>query len=216
MADDRARIPSVGTVKHAVRVLSVPKPGILLAVRFLGGIHGTVTHWHNDASYACRGTDCPKTIHAKKSVWKGYAAVMQWSDTATDAWIPYVLEVTDRMHETLSDFYLRGQSWIFKRVEGPDKRQEINCLFDSEIEADTLPLEFNVRAVVQRLYGVLDLQWDVPPILPAQVKVEGMVGPGPAILIHEQERTGSTADAPQAKPATKEQWEEFRRKIKSQ
>lgn len=99
-----------------VRILRV-FPGDALTVRFLDGYSGFGTHFHGTRSYACLGGGlCLPNVHRSGTIWKGWAPVECWHLNPQPCWVPWVLEITEALEETLFKRSLRGKFGVLLAI----------------------------------------------------------------------------------------------------
>jgi len=166
-------LPRMGTGNNPsqatpVRLHSVPE-GEKSTVRPLGTALGILTHWTPKRPYACPGArNCQATIHRGPTVWKGYAAAELWRDLPFRDWLPIVLEITERLWESMSATALRGQIWSLWRVGGDRKSKEVTGELLDIVEPKILRTDVEVAPVVCRVYRTSEIEWGVKPFLPAR------------------------------------------------
>jgi hypothetical protein len=149
-----------------VRLLSVPKEGSC-TVRLLGPGQGILTHFTPKRPYACPGADrCQVSIHRASTTWKAYAPAELWRDVPYRDWLPVVLEITERLWESMNATALRGQIWSLWRVGGDRKSQEVTGELLDIVEPQLLRTDVEVVPVVCRVYRTNEIQWGVRPFLP--------------------------------------------------
>jgi hypothetical protein len=213
MSEENGRDRAHATVnKVTIRVLSAPKDGSPIAVIFLGPIHGTLTHYTAEGSVACRGTECPRNLHQKKVIWKGYAAVQVHNKNDRGRYFPAILEVTEKLSELIHSEDPRGQCWVIRRLDLGNDKSEVTALFDSKRHEEGLPREFDVKAAMQRFFRCTDLFWDHAPIIPPPVMAEEWISKPPAVADFENKRVKSRKTDTPMTPADERAWEEFKRR----
>jgi hypothetical protein len=154
-----------------------PEPVTLLAVTchvnlvvlFLGQIHGLWVHWYQGRSVYCPGAEqCPASVHRRKRLWKGYAAVYLW-DPKRALWLPRVLEVTESLGDHLRDREMRGEVWVLGRK---DPKARTSAVIGRQLQTrdvSTLRPPFDIRPVLARVFScdlvVLDADHPRPPVV---------------------------------------------------
>jgi hypothetical protein len=170
-ADVSGRIP--------LRVVSVPKKGSL-TIMFLGNVRGIITHWSGKRSIPCPGIDqCPTKLHSGKSIWKGYVAAEVWRDMPHEDWLPCVFEVTEHLYEMYGHAQLRGECMTVTRQVNDHAKREVTGYTCAVQQRFALRPAFDVVPVVQRMYRVLDIEWDVEPPFELAMRMQPTKAPGP-------------------------------------
>jgi len=150
--------------------IATPKHPATIAVRFLGPYVGIITHWHAGRGKACPGKEtCPRPVHSANTHWKGYAPGQEY-DAFLKHWVFKVIEVTAALEHHLRGRTLRGEAWSLMRDPQKGDRGEVLGVYLETF--DTVPPPFDIKPVVQRCYGQLDIQWDAPNPLPPPVILE--------------------------------------------
>jgi hypothetical protein len=162
----------VPTNGRHVSLLSVPKEG-RTTVRLLSAAMGILTHWVKRRPLACSGiATCPQALHRCTVTWKGYAAAEQWVDAPHARWYPCVLEITERLWESMMAVQLRGSVWQLERVAGPSGRIEVAGQVVDLVDPRKLRTDVDVRSVVCRVYRTTEIAWGVLPLLPPRQMLE--------------------------------------------
>lgn len=148
-------------------------------VRFLGDYRGTLIHWDGKRSHHCVGQpECPRSLHEKRTLWKGYAPVELW-DKAQELWLPFVLELTENLEEQLRGQPLRGQCYLLIRAEKKDKTGAVGAVYCQTFE--NVPRAFPIEPVLLRCFRVETLCLDVPNTLPQRVSASPSTGDAPQL-----------------------------------
>lgn len=181
-----------------VRIRSVAVNEVL-AVRFLGPIHGLITHQHAGRSTPCLGLgDCPSTVHKQRMVFKAYGPAEIW-DRNNDHWQPVVMEVTENLEEILRGRTLRGEVWLLAR-DGPGKPNDpVTGVYIEQAEATGLRPGFDVKPVLCRVFHCPDLKLGATNPMPPRLYLEPVHEPGP--VLPEEFRPGG----PRERTAKEEQ-----------
>jgi hypothetical protein len=191
---------------HPVRILSVPL-GALVTVRFLGGIRGMPTHYHNRHTVPCRGDkDCPPASHKLRAVWKYYGAVEVWLNGPA-CWRPAVLEATEHLEEQLHGRDLRGEVWMLTREGSSSKRSILTGTFCERLSDVQLSLEFDVEQILLRFFRVESLLLGTPSPVPPRLFLSDVRGKPP--VIPDDLRPPTPHEAAENRKAFKSLVEEF-------
>ncbi len=179
---------------HPVRILNVPL-GAIVTVRFLGGIRGMPTHFHNRHTVPCLGDkDCPPASHKLRAVWKYYGAVETWVNSAA-VWRPAVLEATEHLEEQLHGRELRGEVWMLTRDGNSSKRSILAGTFCERLSDVQLSPEFDVVPILQRFFRVERLLLGMPSPVPPRVFLSDVHGRAPEIPEDLRPPTPAEAEA---------------------
>jgi len=152
--------------------------------------HGMLTHWIASASKGrkgeskhCLGDDCPPAVHARPTIWKGYAAAEVY-DRKAKRWLPVCFEVTESLELDLRDNFTRGQTWqCAKMAEAKTKNSKVTGILIETLELHAIRPAFDVRPVLYHLYHVPFLVLDVPSPLPPRLVLESFERAAPANVI---------------------------------
>jgi hypothetical protein len=190
-----------------VRVLTVPaaRP---IAVRFLAGYRGMLTHWHAGRSRACLGEpSCPQNRHKALTIWKGYAPA-EWWDTTAEHWTPCVLEVTEGIEERFRGRRLRGEGWLLSRANSKDPQSEVVGMFAEEYDPKQLRPAFDMMPVLARMYHDASWPFDVPNPIPPRLMLASESGTAPNLLKE------LTAADPKDRMPTDQEMRDFRQRFR--
>jgi hypothetical protein len=161
-----------------VRIFSV-KPHQNAVIRFLGPIRGTLSHWVGKHAEHCQGPDdCPRAVHCKREIWKGYASAQLWAVNEKH-WLPIVLEVTGNLEEQLRGREVRGECYLLSRAPDKGKVGAVSAVFVETFA--TVPAAFAIDAVLMRAFRVSKLFLDVPNSLPDRVRIAPTPGDAPTL-----------------------------------
>jgi hypothetical protein len=112
-------------------------------------------------------------------IWKGYTPVQVY-DQSGDAWVPAVLEMTERVEAIMRRTFARGQVWELSRPKKtqPDDITAVTAVFSRLINPVLLPMRFPVIPAMKRHYhcemGALDIPNPMPEPMFAEIsKNEG-------------------------------------------
>jgi len=158
---------SAPTPPLRLRIWHVPDEGGV-TVRFLANPLGILTHGPK-LRFPCPGMKhCRECSAGKRAVWKGFAACEVWIEESVGcAWLPAVLEVSDRLAEYLGSAPLRGLVWYCYRQLCEAKFREVAGHQVDVLSPSALQPAFDVTAVVMRAYGTHHIEWGrQPPLKP--------------------------------------------------
>lgn len=165
----------------ALRITAVPQDGTAITVRFLGNYLGIHTHWSGKSSVPCC-QECPNTLHRGKVVWKGFGAVERWRDEPYCDWEPTVLEITERLDESLYGLELRGQVYQLGRTLGAHSKPEVTATHLGQ-DVENLSPCFDARPVVERMYRpATPIVWGLRPLCPPRMFVSPVKAPRPPFI----------------------------------
>jgi hypothetical protein len=174
--------PPMNGDRFAVRVTRL-KAGQSCTIRTLSlALWGLLTHYVKDRSMYCPGRgECPVTLHAQGSVWKGYIAAELWSDQ-TKRYYPTVAEITESAELDMRGRYKRGQLWTLSRPPSATGKRcpYVATLLESQAEADCPP-PFDVIPLLQQMYHRLDVRLDAENPLPGRIFAAAHEGVGPQL-----------------------------------
>jgi hypothetical protein len=159
--DQQADTPRARGVE--IVVTRIPKDGAI-RVRFLEDPHGTHLHYMGKLFKPCLGDECDTAIHRRPIDWRGFAAVQMLQTSPTPAWVPTVLEITDRLRLYLGEETLRGTIWNLWRRTNQRQRQEFYGEKIDDIHPSLIPPAFKTRRAVERMYKVSPMLWDLKPL----------------------------------------------------
>lgn len=167
-ANDAPRPGSVPATPHRLKIWHVPEEGGI-TVRFLGDPDGILVHGPN-RRLPCPGLrHCKECSALKRGIWKGFAPSEVWiEDPAGCAWMPAVLEISDRLLEHLGNEPLRGSVWYCYRQMSEGKHKECAGHQVDSLSPSSLQAVFDVSAVVQRSYGTPHIEFGRKPPLKAR------------------------------------------------
>lgn len=119
-------------------------------------------------------------VKGKVGVWKGYISAVVW-EKAEKAWIPYVVEVTERCEQDFRGKVQRGQVWkLWKAPKEKGKKIPLRATFLENRPHEATPSAFDVgpklRNHIFRSDDV-DLSFENP--LPDLVVVAPVLAPAP-------------------------------------
>jgi hypothetical protein len=181
--------------RNPLRVLRVD-PGQVIHLRTLSGDYGgLLTHFLRGRSHYCPGEECFPSNHKSETYWKGYAPVEAW-DRAASLWIPWVLEITERLELDLRGSFCRAQTWKVSRLPqtGKAKTPVIAELIE-ENRPDSVPPAFDVVPVLLTLYHVARIRLDVKNPLPPRTLLPPSQGaPPPGFGERRVEERAATAE----------------------
>jgi hypothetical protein len=202
-AEEPARTP--------VHILSVPRTGYII-VAFAGPYRGLMMHWRQGGSVPCLPEpDCPQATHKSGSTWKAYAPCRQW-DHAIGCWIPFALEITEALEETLRGRDLRGEVWRLSRARKKKKPGAVQGVLEERRDDPSLMVAFDVRQVIERRYHCGPLLWDIPNPVHPKLTVETTDAPPPTSIPiidpYQSQRPAAPIDAAEASLSS---WERVNR-----
>lgn len=196
-----------GQDRYALRVIRL-LPGEVCLFRMLSEAYvGLLTHWVGGRGQYCPGANaCPRSLHQRAGIWKGYAAAELWCPIRK-LWFPCVPELTEFAELDLRGRYARGQTWSFSR----EKRQgEVNPRLEAALtevnDPSSMPRAFDVRPIVATLYHVAEVRLEVENPMPPKVLAEPSAGPSPA------GKDGAAEDGPAGKEQVKKMLDAWKRR----
>lgn len=176
------RIAPSGRATRVVRIVAVPKNGVLTAL-FCGRVRGMLTHRIRGETVACRGEGVEgAAVHRNRPVWKGYAPGRVW-DEELKAWIPAVVEVTEHLDEILRPRDYVAEVWSLWRTDPGSKTSPVTGVFLERRAEAELVASFDVLPTLQRRYRCDELALDVANPVPARTVLPAVDAPRPAGLV---------------------------------
>lgn len=171
----------------ALRVFRVA-PGQTVYARTLSPMYGgLLTHWMRNRSYYCAGENCNPVVHKAPTVWKGYAAVQLWDESAKK-WQPVVFEISESLELDVRGIWARGQVWEFFRLpQTGRKATPIEGKLMEELDPEDFSDPFDIMPPIKCIYHYHFIDLKVKNPLPARVYVEGVNAPPPSILQAKEE-----------------------------
>jgi hypothetical protein len=161
-------------------------------VIFLGPYSGQIEHWSSNRTFACPGGEVCRTSHAKYRVdWYAYAPVA-YLDLRTNAYAPWVLQITSNLEFRLKGRELRGQVWDLARVPNRGKSAELLGELVEIKPQDSVPPEFSIRPPLERLFGKGRLYLGSCNPTPPPLILEEFAVENPAVAKEKEPEKGST------------------------
>lgn len=181
---------------YALRVFRI-EPGMNVLARMLSESYGgCFTHFLKGRSALCHGRDCELRSCILHRTWKGYCAIEVWHDL-DNCWMPWCLEITERLELDLRGLYARGQTWeLYRDMQHSAKKTPVNGKLMETCDADTLPPAFDIVPCLRSIYHVNHVDLSIPSPLPMQVIVSASAGEPPAIVKEIRAKKKAQADAP--------------------
>lgn len=162
-----------------LEMFHVPESGTV-TVRFLGNAIGCFIHRNGDTNIPCAGAgECRTEVHKHKGVWKGYAPADRWRPDPYGDWVPVVLEITAMLGQKLGSKALRGQMWKLYRSPNRYGHKEGDGHQVDLLSPSDLPLYFDPRPIVMRVYNTQFISFDEVNPVPARQIVETSKGAPP-------------------------------------
>jgi len=165
---------------------------------------GLMTHRDGEWGRYCPGERNGCTLHKKELFWKGYVAAMVW-EPGCGAWLPRVLEITERLELDLRCRYARGQVWQLNRERELTKKKNPvrGKLLETRDLAET-PAAFTVFDVLYAIYHRQDVILGIENPLPMPARVDIIKGAPPK---------GPESNGEASKPISQAEWHAMRAKL---
>lgn len=158
-----------GAQTGSVRLLRC-ETGQTFTVRFLEHTYGGMFTHYSGRSVRCWGIgQCEGCRKKNRRLWKGYIAVEEYKPATRDWW-PAVLELTEHLELQFRHMDLRGQVWrIYRKKPKTKKPTPIEASKIGQLDTTLLREPFDVRIVLQWLYGPGEFRLDDPNPLPPKL-----------------------------------------------
>lgn len=194
MDGDGGRLPA-----QAIEILRL-KNGESRFIRTLDhNYRGCITHHVKKRSQYCIGPKCRQEWHKEPHIWKGYTPVEAW-DEHWKVWVPWVLELTEKLDHTMKPFFARGQLWEISKSPAPQgQNPPLVGKFHEHLDGRSLPAPFSVLPILQAVFRVpvVELCTDNPIAVALRLPVSEDAPPSPLVEKAVQ-------------PATAEDWARLR------
>lgn len=154
--------------RHVVQVDAADKD-VTKIVRALSREYGGIgTHYKGHTRY-CAGDDCPRDLHRLEWYYRGYFAAERY-DEGSKLWLPCVWELTEQAELDVREEYARGVVWemYLEKVTGKRHPPARAKRYGAYPEA-SLPAEWDYRGVLQRMYHVRVMHFDVRNPMPPRL-----------------------------------------------
>jgi hypothetical protein len=187
-----------------VEVFSIEEGQTVFARMLDDQSFGMWTHWSGRSTVACKQHFDSCTWCKKEKVWKGYLPIEIWMPIAK-VWIPWVLEMSERLEQDFRGLLERGQTWeIFRHAPTSKHKAPQQAKLHESHDPKTLPPAFDITPVLLNLFHLGKLPPHIKNPLPQRVLMQPSSGEGPSILKPTEKDKVLTAEEMRT---MREEWE---------